>query len=432
MRYIRMLEEPIVVSCERKGFDKNVKDKQKEAIKTPCLEVIDLVAEDSFSNKTCEIIELDDSNTDDIVIPTTPVSSNHFPQLINTHFYDRAILRNLYETHLSTNYTDSKEIINNCKNANKIKIGISNKDILKEVNNQQSSNKSEESDVIILEPPTDSNERSKVVKNFKTIDLVKDCSDDDVVLVDSPNNSKNKSKNKLKKTKKLNKKMTKKQKSIASKLKKKETRTKTSIKPFDMAQNILNPSSHSMQVMPKTTFMPINFSSNNMTLNVYNPNKDGRKKEGLRPIVIDGSNVAIGHGKGSFSVQGLKICVDFFLKRGHQHIKVFIPQYRKNKGNFEELEELEKRGILILTPSRRVDSKWVVPYDDRYIIQYAVETEGIVVSDDNFRDLYAENPLWRETITSRLLMFTWIDDLLMFPQDPLGRYGPTLDQFLRF
>lgn len=69
----------------------------------------------------------------------------------------------------------------------------------------------------------------------------------------------------------------------------------------------------------------------------------------------------------------------------------------------------------------------------RFILQYATLTEGVVVSSDNFRDLYDENSGWRETIEKRLLMPTWADQgTIMFPNDPLGRNGPTLDQFLRY
>ncbi|XP_021932499.1 uncharacterized protein LOC110836016 isoform X2 [Zootermopsis nevadensis] len=67
-----------------------------------------------------------------------------------------------------------------------------------------------------------------------------------------------------------------------------------------------------------------------------------------------------------------------------------------------------------------------------YIVQYAAECGGVIVSTDNYRDLLQENPAWRETIERRLLMFTWVGDVLMFPQDPLGRGGPNLERFLRF
>lgn len=169
--------------------------------------------------------------------------------------------------------------------------------------------------------------------------------------------------------------------------------------------------------------------------NVYNPNSSEKINIGPRPIIIDGSNVAISHGKGDFSFRGLQICVDYFIKRGHRVIKVFVPQFRRNLAMHREpkvLANLEKNDFLILTPSRRVDGKMVVSYDDRYIVQTAAELGGVIVSTDNYRDLLSENPAWKETIEKRLLMFTWVDDILMFPQDPLGRFGPSLDEFLMF
>ena len=50
---------------------------------------------------------------------------------------------------------------------------------------------------------------------------------------------------------------------------------------------------------------------------------------------------------------------------------------------------------------------------------------------DNYADLYNENPDWRKTIEEMVLMPTWVGDTLMFPADPLGISGPTLDQLLR-
>ena len=67
------------------------------------------------------------------------------------------------------------------------------------------------------------------------------------------------------------------------------------------------------------------------------------------------------------------------------------------------------------------------------IVQYATLKGGVVVSNDNYRDLVEEDPKMRETIENRLLMFNWVaGDTLMFPQDPLGRNGPNLDTFLMF
>uniref|UniRef100_A0A8D8LU14 Probable ribonuclease ZC3H12D n=1 Tax=Cacopsylla melanoneura TaxID=428564 RepID=A0A8D8LU14_9HEMI len=178
--------------------------------------------------------------------------------------------------------------------------------------------------------------------------------------------------------------------------------------------------------------------------NIYNPAGDSskEKKSGLRPIVIDGCNVAMEHGKVvgpnsqfNFSGRGVQIVVDYFRKRGHKEIHVFIPHHKvseRSTSNPEILEQLKTDGILTLTPSRFVEGKLQVAYDDRYIVQTAAELGGVIVSNDRYRDLMQENDKWKATIEQRLLMFNFVKDMLMFPQDPLGREGPTLDQFLKF
>lgn len=82
----------------------------------------------------------------------------------------------------------------------------------------------------------------------------------------------------------------------------------------------------------------------------------------LRPVVIDGSNVAMSHGnKEVFSCLGIKICVDWFRARGHKEITVFVPKWRKEASrpdnpvtDQEILGELEKDRLLVFTPSRLV------------------------------------------------------------------------------
>lgn len=138
----------------------------------------------------------------------------------------------------------------------------------------------------------------------------------------------------------------------------------------------------------------------------------------LRPIVIDGSNVAMSHGnKEAFSCRGIRLAVDWFRDRGHTYIKVFVPSWRKEPSRSDTpireqhvLEELERQAVLVYTPSRKVNGKRVVCYDDRYIVKLAYEKDGVIVSNDNYRDLQNENPEWKWFIEQRLLMFSFVND----------------------
>lgn len=96
----------------------------------------------------------------------------------------------------------------------------------------------------------------------------------------------------------------------------------------------------------------------------------------------------------------------------------------------EILSRLENEKILYFTPSRNVAGRFVSCYDDRYILNYAVKNEAVIVSNDNFRDLISENGEYRRAIEERLLMYTFVKDEFVPPDDPCGQYGPTLDKFL--
>ncbi|XP_061125461.1 endoribonuclease ZC3H12A-like isoform X1 [Syngnathus typhle] len=169
------------------------------------------------------------------------------------------------------------------------------------------------------------------------------------------------------------------------------------------------------------------------------PPPDKESAFAFRPVVVDGSNVAMSHGdKKVFSCQGLQMAVNWFWEKGLRDITVFIPMWRKEQPRPEApitdqhiLHELERRKILVYTPSRSVNGKRVVCYDDRYIVRLAYDIDGIIVSNDNYRDLQMENPQWKKFIEERLLMYTFANDKFMPPDDPLGRSGPTIDDFLR-
>lgn len=140
-----------------------------------------------------------------------------------------------------------------------------------------------------------------------------------------------------------------------------------------------------------------------------------------------------------FSCRGIGIVVDWFLQRNHRDIKVFVPKWREKSSRPESpikdqevLKRLEQDRLLVWTPSRTApNGRTIKCYDDRYIIKHASENDGVIVSNDNFRDLMNESHEWKKVIEQRLLMYTFVDDKFMPPDDPLGRHGPTLDEFLK-
>ncbi|XP_058011639.1 NEDD4-binding protein 1 isoform X2 [Ahaetulla prasina] len=133
-------------------------------------------------------------------------------------------------------------------------------------------------------------------------------------------------------------------------------------------------------------------------------NEPGRPH--LKYIVIDGSNVAISHGlQKFFSCRGIAIAVDYFWKRGHRKITVFVPQWRTRKdSNITEqhfLSQLQDVGILALTPARVVCGARIASHDDRFLLHLAEKTGGVIVTNDNFREFVDESPPWREIIQRR-------------------------------
>lgn len=163
-------------------------------------------------------------------------------------------------------------------------------------------------------------------------------------------------------------------------------------------------------------------------------NDPGNKN--LKYVIIDGSNVAMAHGmKKQFSCRGIAIAVEFFWNRGHRQITVFVPQWRtKRDAKITEqhfLNELEELGVLSFTPARTVCGTRIASHDDRFLLHLAEKTDGIIVTNDNLREFVYESTTWKSIILERLLQYTFVGDIFMIPDDPLGRNGPRLDTFLQ-
>ncbi|KAM4618809.1 NEDD4-binding protein 1 [Polymixia lowei] len=164
------------------------------------------------------------------------------------------------------------------------------------------------------------------------------------------------------------------------------------------------------------------------------PNEPGRPD--LRHIIIDGSNVAMAHGLHRFfSCRGIALAVESFWRRGHREITVFVPQWRQKRDRFTTeqhfLNQLEDLRLLSFTPSREVCGQRISSHDDRFLLHLAEKTGGVIVTNDNLRDFVDTSDAWRRIIQERLLQFTFVEDHFMIPDDPLGKYGPHLEVFLR-
>ncbi|XP_021059089.1 protein NYNRIN [Mus pahari] len=155
---------------------------------------------------------------------------------------------------------------------------------------------------------------------------------------------------------------------------------------------------------------------------------------GLRRVVIDGSSVAMVHGlQHFFSCRGIAMAVQYFWNRGHREITVFVPtwQLKKNRRVREShfLTKLHRLKMLSITPSQLENGKKITTYDYRFMVKLAEETDGVIVTNEQIHILM--NNSKKLMVKDRLLPFTFAGSLFMVPDDPLGRDGPTLEEFLK-
>merc|ERR1712020_280742 len=95
-----------------------------------------------------------------------------------------------------------------------------------------------------------------------------------------------------------------------------------------------------------------------------------------------------------------KIKVDklYFHEKIYNYLR-FSPRHQVGRcDNQMILNKLLEQNILQFSPSRRVRGHYENAYDDRYVVQNAAAKEGIIVSNDHFRDLIGEDEAFKEAI----------------------------------
>ena len=105
-------------------------------------------------------------------------------------------------------------------------------------------------------------------------------------------------------------------------------------------------------------------------------------KELERGIVIDGANVALNANNLVFDVKMIKKAIELYKKK-HYKVYVIIGKHilERNQPNVNDHDELNKL----------LNSKQIIltnDYDDSYTIQFAIQNNYCILSNDKYRDNY--------------------------------------------
>lgn len=130
-------------------------------------------------------------------------------------------------------------------------------------------------------------------------------------------------------------------------------------------------------------------------------------------IVIDGYNVARNLDKDHFDARCIQMAVEYFEKLGCRAYAI----------THDFLESTNKKGTMIITKKdqellkamRQKKQVYVVTgqaYDDVYVVKTAMEDNGLIVTNDNYKD-FSDNKHFdvdMDVLRSRLISFSFVGD----------------------
>ena len=154
--------------------------------------------------------------------------------------------------------------------------------------------------------------------------------------------------------------------------------------------------------------------------------------------MIDGLNICHEYSKHldgiRFSAEGLNVVYDHLKKLGYEDGKIIIimkqiPQRYNSERNIAR--KLEEKKVLHYAPSRRSGQSYIQSDDDLFILKTAKILDAIILSNDQFQKEKKSHPEYSEVIEKRVIQPRFIGGKLILPDDPLGKNGPKLEQFLR-
>lgn len=146
----------------------------------------------------------------------------------------------------------------------------------------------------------------------------------------------------------------------------------------------------------------------NSVRNFFNGNSNQQSKN--RTVIIDGVDVAQAYSNyGTFSVRGLETAIDFFENKGLQ-VKAVCPQNLTQRPKTDDqngFHRLVKQRKIVLTPCKRLPSNIDCCTHRKLILDITHAKDGVLISNDSYRDLLNENQKWNEVILSRIHGYSW-------------------------
>ena len=140
-------------------------------------------------------------------------------------------------------------------------------------------------------------------------------------------------------------------------------------------------------------------------------------------IIVDGANVACraGEGRREADVQGILSVYTHWTSRGFP-VKVFVSDRHAQRSRANR-PSATKSGISInldeifkLLPESGIVTVPAQNYDDSYMIQHALNVDGLIVSNDMYRDWSTKtgNPGYAESwAKSHLITYTFVDGIFL-------------------
>eukprot|EP00922_Rhytidocystis_sp_ex-Travisia-forbesii_P017729 GHVS01026430.1.p1 GENE.GHVS01026430.1~~GHVS01026430.1.p1 ORF type:complete len:1121 (+),score=334.01 GHVS01026430.1:204-3365(+) len=138
-----------------------------------------------------------------------------------------------------------------------------------------------------------------------------------------------------------------------------------------------------------------------------------------RFVVLDGCNIAYRRTNKVFDGADLHKATEYFYSRNVDELRVVLPEWRLDAQtsndvrfrNVEALSSLDTSRVIIRVPGRQLyncaggQNKKSCCYDDNVMWQTRERSDGVVISNDQFRDICQDQPNQVDAIRRRLIRF---------------------------